>query len=261
MKIKREKTDYTILAVSHALDLLEQFNGIHDEIGLTELSKRLKLNKNNVFRLLATLEGREYIEQNRITANYRLGIKTLEMGQTFIRQGRLKSRARPVLEDTANFCNETTLLAILKQDTVFYLDAVETTHVVRVAPRVGSWLPAYCTTAGMVQLAFLPENELEIILTALVSSGITASTSIDRDTFQNHLGEIARNGYALDRDDFEVGLRGIAAPVCDFSGRNVGSVSLVGPSLRFSDRRLEYELIPLCLQAAADISTRLGYSP
>ncbi|HET8916683.1 MAG TPA: helix-turn-helix domain-containing protein, partial [Candidatus Binatia bacterium] len=54
--VRREKSNYTIQSVSHALDVMEQFNGSVDEIGVTELSKRLKLHKNNVFRLLATLE-------------------------------------------------------------------------------------------------------------------------------------------------------------------------------------------------------------
>ncbi len=80
---RKEKSEYIIQAVSHALDLLEQFHDDVDELGVTELSKRLKLHKNNVFRLLATLESRGYIEQNKATENYRLGLKALELGQTF----------------------------------------------------------------------------------------------------------------------------------------------------------------------------------
>ena len=70
--VRREKSNYVIQAVAHALDVLEQFHG-DGELGVTELSKRLKLHKNNVFRILATLEARGYIEQNRSTENYRLG--------------------------------------------------------------------------------------------------------------------------------------------------------------------------------------------
>jgi len=71
-------------SVSHALDVLEQFSGDSEELGVTELSKRLKLHKNNVFRLLATLESRGYIEQNRTTENYRLGIRCLQLGQAYV---------------------------------------------------------------------------------------------------------------------------------------------------------------------------------
>ncbi len=73
--VRREKANYVIQSVSHALDVLEQFSGNVDEIGVTELSKRLKLHKNNVFRLLATLEARGYIEQNKSSENYRLGLE------------------------------------------------------------------------------------------------------------------------------------------------------------------------------------------
>ena len=55
--VRRNKTNYVIQSVAHALDVLEQFFGEVDELGVTELSKRLKLHKNNVFRLLATLEA------------------------------------------------------------------------------------------------------------------------------------------------------------------------------------------------------------
>ena len=82
--VRREKTNYVIQSVSHAFDVLEQFSDETDELGVTELSKRLKLHKNNVFRLLATLEYRGYIEQNKATENYRLGLGCLKLGQTFV---------------------------------------------------------------------------------------------------------------------------------------------------------------------------------
>src|SRR6266540_7558840 len=98
---KKEKSEYIIQAVSHALDLLEQFHDEVDELGVTELSKRLKLHKNNVFRLLATLESRGYIEQNRVTENYRLGIRCLQLGQTYVTQMGLLRQARPILEEVS----------------------------------------------------------------------------------------------------------------------------------------------------------------
>src|SRR5215510_9139477 len=82
--VRRDKTNYVIQSVAHSLDVLEQFSRDVDELGVTELSKRLKLHKNNVFRLLATLEARGYIEQNRSTENYRLGIRCLNLGRSYI---------------------------------------------------------------------------------------------------------------------------------------------------------------------------------
>src|ERR1035437_2636071 len=101
MVVRREKTNYVIQSVSHALDVLEQFTGEADELGVTELSKRLKLHKNNVFRLLATLEARGYIEQNKTTENYRLSIRCLRLGQRFVMQTGLLRQERPVMGHVA----------------------------------------------------------------------------------------------------------------------------------------------------------------
>src|SRR5206468_5319045 len=122
--VRREKSNYVIQSVSHALDVLEQFNGSVDEIGVTELSKRLKLHKNNVFRLLATLEARGYIEQNKATENYRLGIGCLRLGQHFVTQMGLLRQARPVMSQIARACRETAFIAVMRNGTVVPVDAV-----------------------------------------------------------------------------------------------------------------------------------------
>lgn len=256
---KKEKSEYIIQAVDHALDLLEQFHGDVDELGVTELSKRLKLHKNNVFRLLATLESRGYIEQNRVTENYRLGLKTLELGQTFIKQMGLLRQSRPVLEALVRECNETTYVAILKEFHIVYLDVVETDLTVRVVPRVGSRLPAYCTAAGKVQLAYMTEEELENYLPTRELKRYTPNTITDKEEFKKHLKMVAEQGYGVDNEELDVGVRCVGAPIRDYTRRIIGAVSISGPSMRFSEERMEKELIPLVKKAAEEISTKLGY--
>jgi IclR family transcriptional regulator, KDG regulon repressor len=255
---KKEKTEYIIQAVSHALDLLEQFHDDVDELGVTELSKRLKLHKNNVFRLLATLESRGYIEQNKVTENYRLGLKTLELGQTFIRQMGLLRQSRPILEGIVKECNETSYVAILKDFHIIYLDVVETDLTVRVVPRVGSRLPAYCTAAGKVQIAYMTDDELEQYLPKELKR-FTPHTRADRDELKRELKVIAEQGFAIDNEELDVGVRCAGAPIRDYTRRIVGAVSVSGPSMRFSDERMEKELIPLVKRAAEEISLKLGY--
>lgn len=256
---KKDKSEYIIQAVDHALDLLEQFQGDVDELGVTELSKRLKLHKNNVFRLLATLESRNYIEQNRVTENYRLGLKTLELGQTFIKQMGLLRQSRPVLEALVKECNETTYVAILKESHIVYLDVVETDLTVRVVPRVGSRLPAYCTAAGKIQLAYMTDEELDHFLPTKELKGYTSNTITDRDEFKAHLRTIAEKGYAVDNEEMDIGVCCVGAPIRDYTRRIIGAVSISGPSMRFSAERMEKELIPLVLKAGEDISTKLGF--
>src|SRR5438105_8647090 len=120
--VRREKSNYVIQSVSHALDVLEQFNGGVDEIGVTELSKRLKLHKNNVFRLLATLEARGYIEQNKASENYRLGIKCLHLGRRYIEHMGLVRQARPILDNVTRKCRESTYVAVYRREGVVPLE-------------------------------------------------------------------------------------------------------------------------------------------
>ncbi|GLI37526.1 IclR family transcriptional regulator [Geobacter hydrogenophilus] len=256
---KKDKSEYIIQAVDHALDLLEQFHEDVDELGVTELSKRLKLHKNNVFRLLATLESRGYIEQNRVTENYRLGLKTLELGQTFIKQMGLLRQSRPVLEWLVKECNETAYVAILKEQSIVYLDVVETDLTVRVVPRVGSRLPAYCTAAGKVQIAYMPDEELDAFFPTKELKPYTPNTITDRDVLRKHLKEVAEQGYAIDNEELDLGVRCAGAPIRDYTRRIIGAVSLSGPSMRFTDERMAKELIPLITQAADEISMKLGY--
>ncbi|MHB1397209.1 MAG: IclR family transcriptional regulator [Trichloromonadaceae bacterium] len=256
---KKEKSEYIIQAVSHALDLLEQFHGEVDELGVTELSKRLKLHKNNVFRLLATLESRGYIEQNRATENYRLGLKSLELGQTFIKQMGLLRQAKPILEKLVGACNETSYVAIFKDGYIVYLDVVETDLTVRVVSRVGSRLPAYCTASGKVHLAHMSDEEVEALLPAKELKAYTPNTVVDRDKLTQELRKVAEAGYAVDDEEVDIGVRCIAAPIRDYTRRIVGAVSISGPAMRFSDERLEKELVPLAIQAGEELSTRLGY--
>jgi IclR family KDG regulon transcriptional repressor len=130
--VRREKSNYMIQSVSHALDVLEQFNVNADEIGVTELSKRLKLHKNNVFRLLATLQARGYIEQNKVTENYRLGLKCLQLGQTFSRQTGLLVQSRAILDDLVKATKESVFVAIRKGTGIVPLDFLEPQRAVRV---------------------------------------------------------------------------------------------------------------------------------
>lgn len=256
---KKEKSEYIIQAVSHALDLLEQFHDDVDELGVTELSKRLKLHKNNVFRLLATLESRGYIEQNKATENYRLGLKSLELGQTFIKQMGLLRQAKPILEKVVADCNETSYVAIFKEGYSVYLDVVETDLTVRVVSRVGSRLPAYCTASGKVHLAFMSDEEVDAVLPQRELKGYTPNTFTNRDELKKELKKVAEQGYAIDNEELDAGVRCLAAPIRDYTRRIVGAVSISGPAMRLTDERLEKELIPLILEASEELSTRLGF--
>jgi len=256
--VRREKTNYTIQSVSHALDVIEQFNGERDELGVTELSKRLKLHKNNVFRLLATLEARGYIEQNKATDNYRLGIRCLQLGQNYLGQIGLLRQARPILETVARSSHEMAFVAVLRRGAVIPLDAVESDQAVRLVARVGDALPLHCTAVGKVHLAFASEDELRELLSDDLPK-FTDRTIGDRPALTQKLKQIATQGYAVEAGEFAVDASAVAAPVRDYTRNVVGSLAIAGPSYRVSDERIKSEIAPLIVKAAADLSSRLGY--
>lgn len=255
---KKEKSDYIIQSVAHAFDLLEEFRGDVDELGVTELSNRLKLHKNNVFRLLATLESRGYIEQNKMTEKYRLGLKSLELGQNFLKQMGLLRQARPVLKEIVDACNETAYVSVIRDRQVVYLDVIESNQTVRVVSRVGHRLPLYCTAVGKAQIAFDSTDEIERALPKELLPH-TPNTVTEKKRLLDHLKEVAHKGYAVDNEEFDEGVKCIGVPIRDYTRRVVGALSISAPGYRLTSQRIEKELVPLMLKAGHELSTKLGY--
>jgi DNA-binding IclR family transcriptional regulator len=256
--MKKQITNYRIHTVEHALDVLEQFLDTAEELGVTELRKRLKLNKYTLGRLLATLASRSYIELNNATDYYRLGIRNLELGQSAIKQLKLTRQARAVLESLVRDCNETSDVAIMRESEIYCLDAVESSHPVRVVPRVGTMLPVHCTAAGKVLLANMAEADLQRYLSEDFRQ-LTTKTIVDRDEFRLLLSTIAAQDYALEDEELNLGVRSVAAPIRNYTGGVVGAVSVSGPIMRFDTTRMHEELIPRVRRAAKEISLRVGY--
>jgi len=255
---KRDKSQYVVQAVNRALGVLEAFDYQQEELGVTELAQKLGLHKNNVFRLLATLECRGFIEQDRKTGNYRLGIKTFEVATVFLHHLGLRRQARPVLEDLVAKCNETAYLAVADGPYVIYVLMHETSHTVRIFPRLGHRLPAYCTASGKIQLAYESHDRLAQLFRHHPMKRLTENTITSLEALEGHLRGVARQGYAVDDEELEYGVRCVAAPVRDYSHRVVAAVGLSGPVSRFSPERIEEELVPLVKEAGVRISQRLG---
>lgn len=257
--VRREKSNYTIQSVSHSLDVLEQFNGNVDEIGVTELSKRLKLHKNNVFRLLATLEARGYIEQNKITENYRLGLKCLQLGQTFIHQLGLLIQARSTLEDLVRLTKESAFVAIRKGSAIVPLEFVEPSRPVRVVSFLGTALPPHCTAAGKVYLVFESEGGLSQTLPERLERH-TDKTITDRQLLAERLRSVSETGYASDQGEFSEDISSVAVPIRDYTRTLVGALGIAGPGHRLSSETIKQDVGPKLLRAGSELSKRLGYS-
>jgi DNA-binding IclR family transcriptional regulator len=247
---RKAKSDYLIQSVSRALDLLEAFTFKDGELGVTELARKLKLHKNNVFRLLATLETRGYVEQDKATERYRLAAKVHEVASVYLQHLELRRPARPFLESLGLKTAETVYLGALDGGFVVYVDMVESEQPVRVAPRLGRRFPAASAAAGKAILSSLPRDRWPVVLGTEPSPALV-----------EQLERAAARRYAVDDEECEPGIRGVAASVEGPANRVLGAIEVSGPAVRLSMERLESEIAPLVVSTVREIEARLGAKP
>jgi DNA-binding IclR family transcriptional regulator len=250
-----------IQTVTNALRLLEEFR-YAEQLGVTALARRLGLHKNNVFRLLATLEQMGFVEQVADNESYRLGTACLEIGQALGRTRTLTRLARSVLERLARDTQETAHLAVLKGFEVVHLDGEPAQQLVASRLRLGERLPAHASALGKAILACGDPAEWERVDRDWIRGGelpaITEATITDRDKFFEHLRSAAGVGFALDLEESAAGLCCAAAPVRDAGGCVVGALSVSAPAFRASPEVMHERLVPAVTAAAHDLSRRLG---
>lgn len=221
--MKREKSNYLIQSVSHALDVIEELCKANGEVGVTELSKRLKLHKNNVFRLLATLELRGYVEQNRETEDYRLGVKALQMGQSYLAQSTLVSKGTPILKALSEAIGETASLVVLQGSEVQFPVSVASKRPVKVAPRVGVSYPAKTSAVGRLLTAHLPDTLLAEVLN---------TDSVQDVAIKSQLNELRTTGQMVDRGGIEADVVSVSRIIRGCNNEVVGALEVLIPQYR-----------------------------
>lgn len=256
-----KSTPKLVQSVAHVLQLFEVYRttDYREEFGVTELSKQLGLHKNNVFRLLATLESRGYIEQNKATENYRLGIEIFDLGQKYLNKLGLLKLARPFMEKVVSEINESVYIGILKEGSVVYLDIVEAMQTIKIVSRVGKDVPAYCTAIGKIQLAYASEEELNKIYMGARLKKYTDKTITSLPELKKHLKIVAENDYAIDDEEFEESVRNVGVPVKNYEGVSIAAISATGPVCRMTPEKIDNEVLPTLKKYAREISKRLGY--
>jgi IclR family KDG regulon transcriptional repressor len=245
--MKREKSNYMIQSVSHALDVLEELCRAAGEVGVTELSKRLKLHKNNVFRLLATLELRGYVDQNKETEDYRLGVKALQMGQSYLLQSSLVARGLPILKSLSEAIGETVSLAVLQGGQVQFPLSIESKRPVKVAPRVAVSFPAKLSAAGRLLTAQLPDGVLTEIL---------AANTVQDAAIKTQLAELRSTGQIVDRGAIEADVVSVCKVVRGTNNDVVGAIEVLVPQYRAKTDTI----MPKLEEAAVMLSMALGAS-
>lgn len=243
--VKREKANYMIQSVSHSLDVLEELSRSKGEVGVTDLSKRLKLHKNNVFRLLATLELRGYVEQNKDSEDYRLGVKALQLGQAYLSQSNLVERALIIVKKLSETIGETVSLGVLQNGQVQYPVSIEAKRPVRVAPRIAVSFTAKMSATGRLLTAQLPDS----VLAELLASNTPQDAAI-----QNQLSDLRTNGLIIDKGATEADVVCISRSVRGMDNQVVAALEVLAPIYR---AKVD-DLLPHIQEAANELSASLG---
>jgi IclR family KDG regulon transcriptional repressor len=243
--MKREKANYLIQSVSHAFDVLEELAKAGGEIGVTELSKRLGLHKNNVFRLLATMCLRGFAEQNSESEDYRLGVKVLQLGQSYLLQSKLITRAAPILKNLVETSGETVSLVVFQNGQLQFPLSIEAKRPVRVASRLGSSVSSKALPVGKLLLCNLSER----ILDEFVASGGSIDEEIKQAT-----AELRHTGIIVDKGTAESEVLSISKVVRGLNGDVVAAIELIAPQHRSN----QAQLTQLVEDAANNLSSALG---
>ena len=246
-------------SVANSIRLTKAFSESEYEMGISALATRLGLAKSTVHRLATTLVEYDILEQNRETGKYRLGLALFELGTLVRRKMDTASESRAQMYSLAEMTGETVQLAILDHQSVLYIRILESRQAVRMSTIVGSRAPAHCTSVGKVLLAHqAPEMVKQVVEQGL--KRYTASTITDPAVLMEELAAVRAKGYAIDDEEIEVGLRCVAAPIRNHSGRVIAAISVAAPVQRMTKKNVQ-TTAPTVVAAADAISRRLGYLP
>lgn len=239
----------SIRAVERALDVLMCFTNQTPELTMTQISGLIGINKSTVHRLLATLEGKRFVERDAVTGVYKPGIRLLQMAFLTMENNDLRRLAAPFLHNLCDQFRENVNLSILDGADVVYVDAIESSQRVKLAAAPGQRLPAFCTASGKAILAFLPEENIKHILERGMP-GYTQNTLTSPELFFENIRQVRELGFAISIQEFEDGINAIAAPICN---QPIASISIAGPAYRLTRERM-LEIGPDLLVTAKNIA-------
>lgn len=245
--------------VSRALDVLLAFSEAEPELTLTEISARLGMHKSTVYRMLATLESRRFVQRDAASGKYRLGTRILELASLVSEHSDLQRQARPYLYRLAEEHQETADLSILDEGDVVYLEVVESPQRVKLAARPGQRLPVYATASGKAFLAYMSPDEVRNLLPE-PQERFTGSTLASWDELSEDLSLARERGFAISLQEYEQGINAVAAPVLDVHGWPMAAIAIAGPAFRLpADRMMQ---IGEAVRATADaVAREVGYVP
>lgn len=227
-------------------------------VTLAELIQATDLPKPTLHRTLTLFEEAGFLSREPGGRAYIIGERLSRFGLDVLRNDGAATERRTILTRLVRELGESCNLAVLYRGAVIYLDRVEANWPLRLALPVGGvTLPPHCCASGKLLLANLPKDERERLLGLAGLESFTPRTITDRAELRAELEQIAADGYAVDDEEYVLGVACVAVPVTDRHGDVVASIAVQGATARLPLARA-VEFVPHLKAAAFDIGATFG---
>lgn len=222
--------DGSVQSVDRALQILTLLTE-HESLGVSEIARHLGVHRSTAFRLLATLEGHDFVEQEGHRGTYRLGFSVLRLSTRVAARMDFARAAQLVCDQLSAELNETSNVAILDDAAAVNITQSSSTHLLGVTQQyVGRRTPLHATSTGKVLLAYGGPEAFAGLDDPL--EAYTPETITDRAALAAHLDEVRARGWAGAVEEWEQEMNAVAVPVFDASGQVRAALSLTAPSFR-----------------------------
>jgi len=247
----------SIRTVDRAIDVLNAFTLDEPALSIDQIMKRTRLARATAYRLLYTMERRGLIRYDREKQQYRLGLRFLQYSDIVTSSLDAVQEAEEILVDLHMKTNHTILMTLVEDTQMVYVFKREIPTGLKYSSSVGERRPLTFGAVGKAALAFQPREVIDRLLAEPVPK-YTPYTVTDPAAIRAELEEIRAAGLCTEKDQINLGVTAIAAPIFQSDGSAIGSVGMICPSVQITDAELE-EAKVMMKEAAAQISARLGH--
>lgn len=227
--------------------------------GCSDVANELAINKSSAFRLLQTLQQFDLVAQDPDSSKYMLGIGVLRFSEELLNGMNIVDVAKPVMKALVKEINEGAHLCMLSNNKAAIIADIKSEAKIIVSAKVGAFEPLHCSSVGKCLLAFCnPEKRAELF-DSLDMKQYTEKTITSTAGLIEELERTVENGYALDDEELNEGIRCIAAPIKNHRGDVKYCVAISGTIGRVENGRVEY-YAKAVMGCAKEISEKMGYS-
>ncbi len=244
--------------VKKVIAILEEFEKPLVELSVSDLVKISGLNSSTVYRICSEFEQKGYLSKDGLRGKYRLGHRFIKYYNSMNELNNLKQVALVFMQKLSKEINESVTLSIQVGSEITDIACVVSSHKLQLLSREGENLPLYCTSAGKIFLSQMDSESLNRVLRIKGVSVLTTNTITDSNLLNKELAVIRREGISFDDEEFELGIRSVAAQIKGANGSVIAALAVIGPSIRISVQKMR-ALIPAIKGCAQEISRALGY--